>query len=593
MSDYFTLKNAALIAPTTTQDLGSETNRYGNVFLSGNISLDSTTITSTNVITPKVTSIGYIGDDTAADIAGGQTITLNGTGFASGASVLIAGTVVSIVSFVSSTQMTFVSPAQAAGSYVLYVVNTDGGTAISIPGIQYSGVPTWTTGAGSLGSANTGTAVNITLAATGDAPVTYSVFSGTLPPGVTLNSSTGVLSGTTPSVGVETTYNFVIKANDLQSQDTNRSFSFTVTVYVGKLYSWGSSFYGGLGLGDTVPRSSPVQVGSLTDWASLSSGGNGGATSILGAKTDGTLWSWGRNANGTLGLGDTINRSSPVQVGTLTDWSVSSSSQSINTTVVVKTNGSLWTWGGAAPGGNGTLGLGDTIRRSSPTQVGLMTTWLSVSAGLYHTVATKTDGTMWTWGWGPRGSLGQNNTLSYNSPVQVGALTNWLLARTGQYTVVAIKTNGTLWSWGKNENGQLGLGDSTVYRSSPIQVGSLTNWKTISVDSGGQTHVLAIKTNGTLWAWGNNSYGTLGDGTTLNRSSPVQIGSLTTWESISASDSESYAIKTDGTLWTWGRNYSGALGLGDTFRRSSPVQVGLLNTWIKLSIDGVSAAISG
>ena len=228
MANYNSLKNAALIAPTTTPDLGSDTNRYGNVFLSGNVNIAGTSITSTNVIVPKVSSISYIGDDTATDIAGGQTITLNGTGFADGASILIAGTVVSVVAFVNSTQLTFVSPAMTTGSYVLYVINPDGGTALSIPGIQYSGVPAWSTAAGTLGISMQGTSVSLTVAATGDAPVTYSVYSGTLPSGVTLNTGTGFISGTAPSVSVNTTYNFVIRASDAQKQDTNRSFSLTI-----------------------------------------------------------------------------------------------------------------------------------------------------------------------------------------------------------------------------------------------------------------------------------------------------------------------------------------------------------------------------
>ena len=229
MANYNSLKNAAIIAPTSTPDLGSATNRYGNVYMSGNINMSGTTVSSTNVITPKVSSIGYIGDDTAADIAGGQTITLNGTGFAAGATILINGTPVSLVTFVSSAQLTFTSPVMSAGGYVIYVINPDGGTALSIPGIQYSGVPAWTTGAGLLASIKQATSVNITVAATGDAPVTYSVSSGALPSGVTLNSSTGFISGTTPTVANTSTYNFTINATDAQKQDTSRNFSLTVT----------------------------------------------------------------------------------------------------------------------------------------------------------------------------------------------------------------------------------------------------------------------------------------------------------------------------------------------------------------------------
>ena len=230
MANYNSLKNASILAPVANTDLGSSTNRYGNVYMSGNINMSGTSLTVNTIVTPKVSTIGYPGDDTAADTAGGQTITLTGTGFQVGASVLIAGTVVNVVSVVSSTQITFTSPALSAGSYVLYVINTDGGTAISVPGIQYSGVPAWTTSAGSLGSPFKSTSVSYTVAATGDAPVTYSVFSGSLPSGLSLNSTSGVISGTTPNVSSATTYNFTIRATDAQKQDTDRAFSLTVNL---------------------------------------------------------------------------------------------------------------------------------------------------------------------------------------------------------------------------------------------------------------------------------------------------------------------------------------------------------------------------
>ena len=177
---------------------------------------------------PKITSIGYLGNDTATEPAGGATITLNGSGFVSGFKILINGVQVSVVSFVSSTQVTFISPVRATGTYILYLINPDGGTAVSVPGIEYSGVPSWTTVTGSLASQVQATSINVTVAATSDSAVSYSLFSGTLPAGVTLNSSTGVISGTTPAVISNTTYNFVIRATDTQNQDTDRSFSITV-----------------------------------------------------------------------------------------------------------------------------------------------------------------------------------------------------------------------------------------------------------------------------------------------------------------------------------------------------------------------------
>ena len=195
MADYYQLKNQNIFNPPANTSLGNSTNQFGNAFVQNDLILGNVTVTGATIVTPKVSTIDYPGDDTAADPAGGQTITLTGSGFLVGASVLINGSAVGVVSVVSSTTITFTSPANSAGSYVLYVINTDGGTAIAIPGIQYSGVPTWTTAAGSLGNVYETASFNQTVTATGDAPITYSLFSGSIPPGATFNSN-GTITGT-------------------------------------------------------------------------------------------------------------------------------------------------------------------------------------------------------------------------------------------------------------------------------------------------------------------------------------------------------------------------------------------------------------
>ena len=181
----------------------------------------------TTLLGPKVTTIVYPGTETATDTAGGETINLTGNGFQSGCSVLVASTSASVVTFISSTQISFTAPAQSAGTYVIYVINPDGGTAISIPGISYSGTPNWTTTAGSLGTAYEAGSISATLTATGDAPITYVLATGTLPTGSSL-ASNGTLSGTAPATASATTYNFTITAKDAQNQTTNRAFSLTI-----------------------------------------------------------------------------------------------------------------------------------------------------------------------------------------------------------------------------------------------------------------------------------------------------------------------------------------------------------------------------
>jgi hypothetical protein len=227
MADYFQVKNQNIFNPPANTSLGNATNQFDDVYIQNDLVLGNTTVTGATIVTPKVSTIGYPGDDTAADPAGGQTITLTGSGFLVGASVLINGSAVGVVSVVSSTTITFTSPANATGSYVLYVINTDGGTAIAIPGIQYSGVPTWTTAAGSLGSVYETQNFNSTVTATGDAPITYSLFSGSIPPGATFNSN-GTITGTSQVLSSSTTYTFTVRATDAEAQDTDRSFSLTI-----------------------------------------------------------------------------------------------------------------------------------------------------------------------------------------------------------------------------------------------------------------------------------------------------------------------------------------------------------------------------
>jgi alpha-tubulin suppressor-like RCC1 family protein len=294
----------------------------------------------------------------------------------------------------------------------------------------------------------------------------------------------------------------------------------------------------------------------------------------MAVKQDGSLWGWGRNNYGQLGLGNTVVAySSPKQVGLLTDWATVSNGDSH--CAAIKTNGTLWTWG--APFG-GCLGQGNsTVYYSSPKQVGALFTWSKISASGYFNMAIKTDGTLWGWGTNSSGQLGLGNTTDYSSPKQVGALTTWTYISNSNNFCLATRTNGALWAWGFNVFGQLGQGTTTYY-SSPKQVGALTTWSTVNAAQNSST---AIKTDGTLWTWGNGSFGQLGLGNTSSYLSPKQVGILNNWKTLNVSGSSisTSVIKTDGTLWTWGNAGAGQLGLGNTTSYSSPKQVGSLTTW--------------
>ena len=354
------------------------------------------------------------------------------------------------------------------------------------------------------------------------------------------------------------------------------SFGPTVPVY--SLYGTGNNLQGQLGQGNTAtPYTSFTKIGALTTWTEIDTA----AYSSIAIKSDNTIWAWGLNSYYQLGLGDTVDKSSPVQIGSATNWSTVSAGTSHR--IAIKTTGTMWAWGRNNTGqcAQGYTNSGENF----PVQIGGLTTWSKVSAGGGHSAAIKTDGTMWSWGLGSSGQIGNSNTANLSSPVQVGALTNWSNVAAGFYFTVAVKTDGTLWSWGVNSYGNLGDG-TTTNRSSPVQIGAGTTWSKVSAarDSG-----YAIKTDGTLWSWGfNQSYGSLGIGDTTNRSSPVQVGALTTWSTISGGEAgyHAAAIKTDGTLWTWGYNYTGQLGLGSSgnyAKRSSPVQVGSLTNWLKVA----------
>jgi alpha-tubulin suppressor-like RCC1 family protein len=346
------------------------------------------------------------------------------------------------------------------------------------------------------------------------------------------------------------------------------------------LWAWGNNFYGQLGTGDTIARSSPIQIGSDTDWiySEPSWEANFHLNYTLwgcGMRSDGSIWAWGGNSEGQLGQNDRVNRSSPIQIGSGTDWrSIHNGDGCIYAT---KTNGELWVWGDNQVGqlGKGDAGTGTHV--SSPVQIGSLTDWRYVKGTGYGcAVALKTDGTIWAWGVNIVGELGQGDTIARSSPVQIGSDTDWAyITGGGQRSVFALKTDGTLWAWGFNMFGELGIGDLDP-RSSPVQVGSDTDWSYVS---SGYRITYALKTDGTFWSWGYGPGGGLGHNDEISHSSPVQVGSDTNWKRVEAGNYIGVAIRTDGTLWNWGSNSNRTLAFGDSISRSSPTQVGSYTDW--------------
>jgi len=364
----------------------------------------------------------------------------------------------------------------------------------------------------------------------------------------------------------------------------------------GTVWTWGENGFGQLGDDTHDDRYAPVQVlgpggtGFLAGVKAISSV----SSHTTALKEDGTVWAWGYNYYGWLGDGTTSSRSTPVQVlgpggaGFLTG--VKAVAAGYQHTVAVKNDGIVWAWGRNE---DGQLGDNTTTDRLTPVQVlgpggaGFLTGVKAVTAGWYFTAALKEDGTVWAWGYNFKGVLGDDTTTDRLTPVQVlgpegaGFLTGVKAVDAGSHHMVALKEDGTVWAWGSNTDGSLGNGSAASWWT-PVQVldldgdGYLTGVKAVTA---GSYCTMALKEDGTVLAWGNNDNGRLGDGTDGFSTIPVQVlgpggaGFLTEVMAVSAGYSHSMALKNDGTVWAWGKNEDGRLGDDTTTERWTPVQV--------------------
>lgn len=244
-------------------------------------------------------------------------------------------------------------------------------------------------------------------------------------------------------------------------------------------------------------------------------------------------------------------------------------------TMAIKSDGTLWGWGNNE---EGQLGDGTNINKNTPVPIAAASTWKAVYPGDLFTLAIKSDGTLWAWGYNEGGQLGNGTNENENTPVPIAPANTWKALSVGYDHTLAIKSDGTLWTWGYNDDGQLGDGTYDS-RNLPVLIASGT-WK--AVFAGGY-HSFAIKSDGTLWAWGYNGSGQLGDGTNQNKNTPVQIGLASDWEMIAAAVDYTVALKSDGSLWTWGFNGFGQLGDGTYTNRSFPQAISAGNTWRSVS----------
>jgi len=381
----------------------------------------------------------------------------------------------------------------------------------------------------------------------------------------------------------------------------------------GTVAIWGGNGFGQLGNGYSVHRLSPVQIGGDANWRAAS----GGLGFFFFFKIDNTLWAWGDNSFGQLGIEGVRSSAIPLQVGSEQNWDKAAAGE--YHAFAIKTDGSLWGWG---HNDRGQLGDGSTTDRSAPVRIAPGTVWFAVSAGQGHTLGIQADGSLWAWGRNDIGQVGDGTNSDSVSPVHIGQASTWIAVAAGQQSSYAIRSDGTLWAWGAGESGELGNG-SWASSAVPVLAGPRVPlswyaqygfaWQSIAAGShhafafrragelcawgkndhgqitdgwsseasnmssplcpdgawdwvlaaAGQDFSLGRKKDGTIWSWGNNDYGQLGDGTVVERHEPGQIGLDRDWAFIAAGKQHALAIKTDSTLWSWGYNSRGQAGTGD------------------------------
>lgn len=332
----------------------------------------------------------------------------------------------------------------------------------------------------------------------------------------------------------------------------------------GTLWGWGSNNFGQLGDGSTNQRNSPVQIGADNNWKQISTGGTYDITPsvhsgyTLAIKNDGSLWAWGNNSDGQLGIGNTSNSYLPTRIGNSNDWKQVKASG--YTSSAIKNDGSVWHWGRLkiAFGSSSPLQSNVPVQYAGMNQVDFLSVEHSGSA--YNYLVKKNDGSTWGWGTNSNGQVG-NGTISsqINNPTQISNTLNFTSIINSQSTSFGMTNSGTLYAWGQNNNGQLGDG-TNADKNVPTLINTINSCKSISC-SGGNTFV--VKLDGTLWATGDGNEGCFGNGGTNNVFYTfTKIGNATDWKSVFVGNRYTFAIKNNGSLWAAGTNNLGQLGLG-------------------------------
>lgn len=356
----------------------------------------------------------------------------------------------------------------------------------------------------------------------------------------------------------------------------------------GNVFAWGSNSSGALGFGTATQKNVPIELLSenLVEVSSVAAGGNHNLITHADPinHANDTVLAWGSNGSGQLGAGNTLPYAEPHLITGVTPlFNTVSTAAGVDFSLVLRGNGTV-----VAAGQNsyGVLGLSSNGARSTTfIPVGGLPPLVSIAAGRWHALAigdASVSGQVYAWGLGSNGQLGNGaTTFSRYVPVPVSTLTNVSTVAAGQYHSVARKTEGTVWAWGSNSYGQIG-DSTTTQRSAPVQIPSLSGSLAIA---SGLNHNLAVTINHTVAVWGYNANGQLGDNTTTNRTTPIILPTLSNVVQVAAGYGHSLALKDDGTVWAWGRNVEGQLGDATNIQRNAPVQV--------LGLSGIVAIAAG
>ncbi|MEJ7644665.1 MAG: T9SS type A sorting domain-containing protein [Chryseolinea sp.] len=318
----------------------------------------------------------------------------------------------------------------------------------------------------------------------------------------TLGDGTRVTNLTPTMINAETDWTFIDAGNaHVLALKSN-----------GTLWAWGSNEAGQLGDGTETDRLVPTQIGTDTDWRTVAAGGS----HTLALKTDGTLWSCGWNYAGQTGI--VTDRGWPLiglhQVGTAIDWeSVSAGGMQ---SLALKNDNSLWVWG--------KIGVGTHDGSTVQVKIASSKPWRSMVAGQFHVLGIQTDGSLWAWGNNEYSQLGDGTDFSgQTEPTRVGNGLDWAQVSGGAAHTIALKTDGSLWGWGQNGKSQVGVPMPPSQFKSPNRIGSDADWKYVNA---GYEHNFAIRNDGAIWAWGSNRSGQLGDGTRLNGVEPAPLHTI-------------------------------------------------------------------